>query len=262
MPIKIMSYSVLLVFLAGCAKPKLESLVKDDSFTYDRLEYGHILISLPVVDPSTESKELKNLNDADKRKITAFSIERIRSEREHLKAKPIYAHKKYNPATLELIDSIALSATPSKADIEKISKIFMAFPDPYRYILVPKLVSERTWKDSRTYQTSQTKVVNEKEVVTYYDNQDYYAYREIDLNAVVIDLKFKKIVWDGLATKSESASNQNSNKVSSTATININFGNSNNNARNREPDYPDYPRLFSVAKTAMIAIIANLPEPS
>lgn len=250
--------NIIFVFFVGllassCSKPKLDSLIKDDSFTYHRLKMGYLLVAQPSVTPEASVSELSKLSSADLRKLTGYTVETIRAQREHLKVKPIYAHKKLTPEISNAIDRIASTKAPEKSDIEKLASVFMKFPDPYRYLFIPRLTGEKKWQDNRRYQRSQSKdVVNSEgkkvKVTEVFQHHDLMSFRQVDLNVIVLDLKFKAIVWDGLSSKSSSAANRHKWKTGAYYKYNENL-------------YPNYPDTSSVIMPALATAIVNLPDP-
>ena len=61
----------------SCSKPKLDSLVKDDSFTYDRLQLGHLLIAPPINSKELQSEDVK-MSTGDRRKVTGSAVSFLR----------------------------------------------------------------------------------------------------------------------------------------------------------------------------------------
>lgn len=255
--------SIISIFVVACSKPELDSLIKDDSFTSDRLALGHLLISTPVVKNETGNKNLSRLNSSSFRRITGNIVKYTRDEREELKTTPLYAHRKYKPAHFELIKKIATAVEVNKSDIDALSKVYLKFPNPHRFIFVPILLSEENWQDYDQYETSDTKGEGENQKTTYYDNFVYKVSRRVDVRGIVIDLKFGTVVWDGLKSQTVADQNKITRKVRNTSAITINFGgNSTKQTGNQAPRdaYPKIPSVELAASRASYALIENLPE--
>ena len=132
-----------------------------------------------------------------------------RSEREGLKTDPIYAHKKYNQKIQKIIDTTFRSQPESgNSNIKKFSKVFMQFPNPFRYLLVIKALNDKTWRDQREYTTQTERKVKDKNgkekiVKESFWHKEFYSYRQVDMQGYVVDMKEEKIVWDGLSSQNK-----------------------------------------------------------
>ena len=245
----------------SCSKPKLDSLVKDDSFTYDRLQLGHLLIAPPINSKELESEDVKKMSAGDRRKVTGSAVSFLRKEREGLNVKPLYAHKRSSKSIVKKLQTILNKDTPlQEKDFEFLSKTYMKFPDPYRYIFVPKIDSDRTWRDAKNYNSEKKTVVElengqQKEIREVYQHKELYSLRSVSLNGYVIDMKHKAIVWDGL-TQQRSA-----NKNASKKLIQSNSSRTYSTISFDRLVYPADPELNRVLTAAMWVLMMNLPDP-
>jgi len=245
---------VCVSFVVSCSKPKLTSLVKDDSFDYRKLRMGHLLVTLPSPTDEARSTAFSKLRDSEKRALAAHTIQVIQKNNENINVKPIYAHKKYKKGLRNIIESLSQE---EMSNIDKLASTFMSFPDPYRYLFIVKPMNEKTWQDERVYTRNNPKeVLNNKgqkvKIKETFRHKDLISFRKVDINGLVIDLKFKAIVWDGLASKTLSNVNSMKKKVGSRATVaDIVF---------RNDKHPAYPELVAATKAAIYDLALNLPS--
>ena len=245
--------------LASCSKPKLDSLIKDDSFTYDRLQMGHLLIALPVKNAEVISQHIASLNSSELRQVTARTTELLREERERLKIKPIYAHKRNNSKILKGIQAaFTENKDLTEKDFDLLARTFMKFPDPYRYMLILRIAGEKNWQDYKKYTTTETKQKKNNDgekidISENYQHNDYYSYRKVDVNGIIVDLKRKTVVWDGLSNHTAYNANKNRRKIGDNSFI-INVNQSNSTA------YPSYPGVNETLYVAIEKIAVNLPD--
>lgn len=239
------------LLLMGCTA-KLEYLSLDKEFTPHQLKLGYLLIVDPVMDDALAS-QVKNdrsqdvkqgdptippLLESESQVLGKILLERVRGENEKLKTDALERYQKVPSTEIQALKKhIKASRDTPETFLNQHSETFLKFPNPYRFLATVRIEAE---SKSQDYFTREEKLTNEKGEIDFVHIDEWRSYRKMTARMQIYDLKLKKLVFDGIQTRTATRSRDNRTTRSDKSSIRISFG-----APNQYPPFPERKDVFN-----------------